>query len=272
MTLDDFRSRPGQLKFPEATSRHVDAVLGTETDERILAENFAATPTGYGGDHVIKPFGEVVSPEALWAIREDVLARLGAGGLALGTPLTSPSSRNNWDRIVGAALLGAVDMEPFQRHGDDAWTYLTVHLFPEFPSWRFPGRQREAADNDEKVKPRDRVLGGRRNVLYRVWFRAHVLGPDLRIPDGADPLGEDELDNIFGRPTISRNHELARKIVDTVYRNRPKSGNNRLFVVRELLKEIRRRYSTVHFVALGDDLDVELDRLWVLAQATYDEK
>lgn len=272
MTLEDFRRRPTQLKFPEATARHVDTVLGTETDERVRSENFVATRTDHGGGHVIKPYGEVISPEALWSMREHVLARLAAEGLELGTPLTSASSRNTWDRTVGAALLETIDMEPFQRHGDDAWTYLTVHLFHEFPGWRFPGRQREAADSDEKVKPRDRVLGGRRNVLYRVWFRAHVLGPDLRIPDGADPLGEDELDNIFGRPTISRNHELTRKIVDTVYRNRPKSGNNRLFVVRELLKEIRRRYSTVHFVALGDDLDVELDRLWVLAQTAYNKK
>lgn len=272
MTLDDFRRRPTQLKFPEATARHVDTVLGTETDERIRSENFAATRNDHGGAHVIKPFGEVISPEALWAIREHVMARLAVEGLNLATPLTSPSSRNTWDRTVGAALLETVDMEPFQRYGDNAWTYLSVHLFPEFAGWRFPGRQRESTDTEEKVKPRDRVLGGRRNVLYRVWFRAHVLGPDLLTPDGADPLGEDELDNIFGRPNISRNHEFTRAIVDAVYRNRPKSGNNRLFVVRELLKEIRRRYSTVHFVALGADLDSELDRLWALAQTTHDNK
>lgn len=78
-------------------------------------------------------------------------------------------------------------------------------------------------------------------------------------------MGEDELDNLFGRPTICRNHVLARGIVETVYRNQPKRGSGRHFVVREFLKEIRRRYSTVNFPALGDELAAELDRLWTVA-------
>lgn len=264
MSLNHFRVRPGQKQYPEASNRYVDRVLGTERDPRILSESFAASETGYGSDHVIKPAGELFSPVEMWDVRCQILTRLARVGLHLGTPLKD-KEKTLWDRVVGAALLECLDMRPYQLFGEDAWTYLSVHLLPEFADWRFPGRQSQGSDADERVRPRDRVLGGRRNVLFRVWFRAWVLGPDLRQPERADALGEDELDNIFGRPAISRNHEFTRRIVDTVYRNSPRSNETRRQAVRELLKEIRRKYSTVHFTSLGEDLDELLDAMWAEA-------
>lgn len=273
--------RSSDRKFPEATDRHVRRTLGIENDERILGEDIDLTKSNYGGAHVIKPTGTLVSQEELLEIRRQVLERLAEVGLTLGATMTVPQ-RNLWDRTVGAALVELLKMDPFQTYssvekkGDgDAWTYLTVHLFPEFPGWRFPGKRggssspdsEDATEPEERkpVKPTDRVRGGRRNVLFRVWFRAFVLGPDHGIPPGADHLTEDELDNIFGRPTISRNHDLTRAIVRTIYRNQPRSAR-RNFVVRELMKEVRRRYSSVHFAALEDDVHEQLDRLWKRAE------
>jgi len=221
----------------------------------------------------------LVSPAELLEIREEVLRRLAAAGLTLGSTM-STTQRNSWDRIVGAALVELVRMGPFQNYSSsekrsdgDAWTYLTVHVFPEFPGWRFPGKKgasttpdpEEEDEENKKVKPVDRVRGGRRNVLFRVWYRSFVLGIDYRLPRGVDNLTEDELDNIFGRPSISRNHDLTRRIVDAVYRNQP-SSTNRNLIVRELMKEIRRRYSSIHFAALGDGLDEVIDTLWKLAE------
>ena len=279
MSLTAYHS--ADRNFPEATDRHVRRVLGLETDERVLADEIELTPSDFGGSHVIKPTGNLVSPAELLEIREEVLRRLAAVGLTLGSTM-STTQRNSWDRTVGAALLELVRMGPFQtysssekRSDGDAWTYLTVHVFPEFPGWRFPGKKGtasagEAELNDDgartPVKPSDRVRGGRRNVLFRVWYRSFVLGADHCLPQGADNLGEDELDNIFGRPTISRNHEFTRAIVRAIYRNRPHSAN-RNFVVRELMKEIRRRYSSVHFNALYDDVDDVLDTLWARAES-----
>lgn len=281
--LSSYRS--SDRKFPEATDRHVRRTLGIETDERILGEDIGLSKSDYGGAHVIKPTGTLVPQDELLEIRRKVLQRLVEVGLTLGTTMTVPQ-RNLWDRTVGAALVELLRMDPFQTYssadkkgekkGDgDAWTYLTVHVFPEFPGWRFPGKKggssspdaEDAGEADQRmpVKPTDRVRGGRRNVLFRVWFRAFVLGPDHGIPSGADHLTEDELDNIFGRPTISRNHDLTRAIVRAIYRNRPRSAR-RNFVVRELMKEVRRRYSSVHFAALEDNVDEQLDRLWKRAE------
>ena len=279
MSLTAYRS--ADRNFPEATDRHVRRVLGLETDERILADEIELTPSDFGGSHVIKPTGNLVSPAELLEIREEVLRRLAAVGLTLGSTM-STTQRNSWDRTVGAALLELVRMGPFQtysssekRSDGDAWTYLTVHVFPEFPGWRFPGKKgasttHDSGEEDEdeankKVKPVDRVRGGRRNVLFRVWYRSFVLGSNYRLPRGAENLAEDELDNIFGRPSISRNHDLTRRIVDAVYRNQP-SSTSRNLIVRELMKETRRRYSSIHFAALGDDLDEVIDTLWKLAE------
>jgi hypothetical protein len=285
MTLATYGHRATTRTFPEATDRHVLRILGEETKEWILDERINLDRFDYGGDHVVKPAGTLPSPKELLDIREEVVHRLAAVGLRHGATMTVPQ-RNLWDRTVGAALLELVEMGPFQtfpgasRTGDadgaDAWTYLTVHVFPEFARWRFPGKQGSgtASGGDEpteRVKPVDRVRGGRRNVLFRVWYRSFVLGADHRLPAGAEHLSEDELDNIFGRPTIARNHELTRRIVDAIYRNRPESAN-RNFVVRELMKEIRRRYSSVHFSALGDHLAEELDRLWRRAEARLADK
>lgn len=280
MSLDSYMQQTTGLVFPEATDRHVRRILGSETDERILDEDIQLSDSDYGGSYVIKGDGTLITPRQLLSIRKQVLERLAAAGLRVGEPMTVPE-RTKWDRTVGAALAELVSMGPFQTYigtsdedaGGNAWTYLSVHVFPEFAGWRFPGRQGAAPEADlldesekERVKAVDRVRGGRRNVLFRVWFRSFVLGADHRLPDGADHLSEDELDNIFGRPTISRNHELTRRIVDAIYRNRP-NGTRRNFVVRELMKEVRRRYSSVNFAALGEALDEELDRLWEIAEA-----
>jgi hypothetical protein len=268
--------------FPEATDRHVRRILGIESDERILGEPIDLTPSDYGGSHVIKPTGTLISTGELLEIRRRVLERLSEVGLSLGMTM-SVQQRQLWDRTVGAALAELVQMGPFQTYSSaekksdgDAWTYLTVHVFPEFPGWRFPGRKGNSStpeievtpeDGERRpVKPTDRVRGGRRNVLFRVWFRSFVLGADHGLPDGAENLTEDELDNIFGRPKISRNQEFTRAIVRAIYRNRPKS-ENRNYVVRELMKEIRRRYSSVHFSALADEVDMVLDVLWARAES-----
>jgi hypothetical protein len=274
VTIDAFRTLPNQRKYPEATRRHVKRILEDETDPKILGEEIALTESDYGGPHVVRPAGALMSPAELCQMRLEVFRRLTESNFSAESPLSRSEDRARWDRVVGAALNDLVSMEPFQRYGEESWTYLTVHVFPEFPKWRFPGRRQSKIDEfgdeqEERVRPIDRVVGGRRNVLFRVWHRAHVLGGDLRIPVGADPLGEDELDNIFGRPGISRNHVLTRQIVDAVYRNIPERTETRRLVLRELLKEIRRRYHSVHFAALEPKLQPELDLLWGVAMARH---
>jgi len=275
MTLDEY-SRP-ERRYPGS--------LGPQTVRDAVSKhapggdpfNYAVTSSGYGHASVMEPSGEgLVSPAEVLRIREEVLRRLGEVGLQPGRELRS-SERSTWDRIVGESLLEQLEIHSFQAFDDEFWTYMTLHVFWDFPNWRFPGKRiavkmeedSEDETNAEAIglrRAEDRIFGGRRNVLFRVWFRAHVLGPELAIPGigstgHVKPAGEDILDNLFGRPSVCRNHELARAIMAAFYRNAP-TGSGRHHVFREFMKAIRRRFTSIHFVALGDDLGGVLDDLW----------
>lgn len=267
--------------FPRAFSKHVDEVLGWNPAEPL---EHVASESKYGDEWVEEPIHamgcEPITPAELWNVRIAVLERLESEGLKLGGKL-SPTDRNKWDFVVGNALFELLPFEEHEQFDDDVWTYLTVYLFWDFPNWRFPGRTQTAnkasdesdppANEDESVeksKPADRVMGGLRNVLYRAWFRVHVLGDHLK-----DDLGEDIIDNVFGRPSISQNHEFARAIIRTLNRNAPSKVPGRHLVFREFMKSIRRRTATINFTAMGQVLlDAELDKLWEKAKQTIESR
>ena len=245
--------------------------IDPEKDE---VPTWVATDSRYGDDWVEEPYPmeglEEVSAEYLWGTRQFVLSQLASQGLTVGKKM-SVSERQEWDRVVGRALFERLDFEIFEAFDEDVWTYLTVFLFWDFPQWRFPGRvfashrveAEEGSEADEgPTRPSDRVLGGSRNVLFRTWLRVYALGPDFAAEGKVDFAGEDILDNLFGRPSISQNHLFSRAILRTLYRNEPHEGTDRRRVFREFMKAIRRRTATINFTATGHLLDRELDKLW----------
>jgi hypothetical protein len=245
-----------------------------EEGEEGKVPTWVATDSRYGDDWVEKPYPmeglEQVSAEYLWGTRQFVLSQLASRGLTVGKKM-SVSERQEWDRVVGRALFERLDFDIFEAFDEDVWTYLTVFLFWDFPQWRFPGKVFEANKVTEEQKgvadesptrPSDRVLGGSRNVLFRTWLRVYALGPDFAAEGEVDFAGEDILDNLFGRPSISQNHVFSREILRTLYRNEPHEGTDRRRVFREFMKAIRRRTATINFTATGSLLDRELDKLW----------
>jgi hypothetical protein len=269
-------------RYPRGTSKHIEEVLQFSTVNNNVP-NFVANELEYGDGWVVLPTGGGEVPtEYLWSIREDVLANLAESGLSPLKPL-GVADRVLWDRIVGTVLFEKLDFDAFEAFDFDVWTYLTVHLFWDFPNWRFPGKtftfseaavsEDDPASDLENVKrPRDRVEGGLRNVLFRAWLRVYVLGPDFVVGTDIDFAGEDILDNLFGRPTISRNHQFSQAIMQTLYRNAPKKISGRHFIFREFMKAIRRRTATVNVTAIGTELEVELDKLWLASKKLVDER
>lgn len=241
-----------------------------EEGEEGKVPTWVATDSRYGDDWVEEPYPtpglEQVGAEYLWGTRQFVLSELASRGLTVGKKMSVPE-RQEWDRVVGRALFERLDFEIFEAFDEDVWTYLTVFLFWDFPQWRFPGkvfvsRRVEAEEASEPTRPSDRVLGGSRNVLFRTWLRVYALGPDFVADGEVDFAGEDILDNLFGRPSISQNHLFSRAILRTLYRNEPHEGTARRRVFREFMKAIRRRTATINFTATGNLLDRELDKLW----------
>jgi hypothetical protein len=260
------------------TTKRVEEVLDIAPGES--AHSWTATESRYGDDWVEEPYPmddlQPVTAEYLWDTRQYVISMLASRGLIVGKPM-SVSERQEWDRVVGLALFERLDFDVYEAFDDDVWTYLTIFLFWDFPQWRFPGKKFKEigttpTDEEKKAqRPADRVLGGSRNVLFRTWLRVYVLGPDFAAEGKVDFAGEDILDNLFGRPTISQDHSFSRAILRTLYRNEPCEVPIRRPVFREFMKSIRRRTANVNFTATGDLLDRELDKLWSDARVSIDD-
>jgi len=142
------------------------------------------------------------------------------------------------------------------------WAYLTLYVFWEFPTWRYPGRRQSSTtfgirgNEDEFQRNFQRSAGGARNVLRKCWIRTTALGPDLGT-DGlsatVEVLNEDELVNVFERTTLANSRELLRAIVETIYIKRPTS-QDRMFAVRRFASAVLHRTPTTHFGILGEKL------------------
>lgn len=190
--------------------------------------------------------GNIVSETTLAAVRDAVRSELGQVTPAF--PAIVPRGRRaEFDRIVGRALYENMAIVPSDAAAEGVWSFLTLVLLPEIGPRRFPG-------SGEK-----RLLGIDRNVLRRTWWRAHTLGVDLGgDSDGSSYLGEDELVNIFERPTLSANPVVAQRLVAAIHARGSKTPKPRSEFVRDLTRRLLRLTPFVSLDALGvsqlDDL------------------
>ena len=162
--------------------------------------------------------GVVVSEIHLANLRENVIEA------TRGFPEELPSTEvANWDAVVGRELYYSMDIAPADASHADTWSFMTLVLLPDFARWRYPNM------------PKNRLIGTHRNVFRRVWWRRHVLG-ELKVPDGCNPLGEDELVNIFERSRMARDHRLARFLAEEVISYK---GKGRSVFARKLILKVR---------------------------------
>ena len=171
-----------------------------------------------------------------------------------GYPRLLGGSTQNFDRPCGSTLYELMGIVPSDAAEEGVWSFLTLVVVPEIGPWRFPAQAEE------------RLIGRPRNALRRTWWRAWALGPDLeRVPDGCDPLGEDESVQIMERPSLGGNRRTARAMVAALWRAEQRGLTvPRSEVMRELARRLRGTKSHISLDALGDDaLQVLLDRLCI---------
>ena len=232
--------------------------------------DYVANASSFGNGHIVLPPGALIKPIDLMNLRERVISDLNNAGFTVGKKL-STEDKAVWDRTLGASLFTNLRI-PLAQIGDPGvWTYLTLFVFWDFPTWRFP--KKEEKDEPDLVdteptksnkKPFLRSSGGPRNVLRKCWDRAFVLGPDLGLdghPATVQSLGEDELVNIFERTTIGNNRVLAEAIVDTIFRKRP-IRKERMDIVRKFTKAVLRKTPTTHFASMGKKLPTALSDIF----------
>jgi Family of unknown function (DUF6339) len=188
--------------------------------------------------------GSVVSESLLVQVRDRVRGALDIVRPKFDWPV--PSGRvAEFDRTLGRELYEGMQIVPADAASEGVWSFMTLVLLPEIGPWRFPG----AGDK--------RYFGVPRNVLRRAWWRAHTLGPDLGGSTNSSPyLGEDELVQIFERPTLSANPWVARAIVSTIHKNSGQITAARSVFVRDFTRRLLRMTPLLCLDALsGDDLE-----------------
>jgi len=231
---------------------------------------YAISECSYGLGHIVMPPGSRITSKELSKLRDLVIMDLEKAGFPLGKKLLR-DDKAVWDKALGASLFDNLKISFGQTGEAGVWAYLTLFVFWDFPTWRFP-KNEEADEPDlfdsqlakKSTRPFARSAGGPRNVLRKCWDRAFVLGPDLGtdgLAANVQSLGEDELVNIFERTTIGNNRYLAAAIVETILLKRP-LRHDRMEVVRLFTKVVLRKTPTTHFASLGRQLGPTLSDIF----------
>jgi hypothetical protein len=162
------------------------------------------------------------------------------------------AATQQFDRRCGTRLYSEMGIVPADAAAEGVWSFITLVLAPDVAVWRY----RDRAE--------DRLLGRRRNVFRKLWWRAWALGPDLEsVPPGVAPLGEDEFVGIMERPSIGGNRTRARAVRDALWRHQEAyAGLPRSEVMRELTVRYRAMLAFVSVDSLSaHDHDGLLDEL-----------
>jgi hypothetical protein len=157
----------------------------------------------------------------------------------------SAAQRNHdrkFDLLAGAGLAQwfADDLRG-QAANPGMWSYLTIAVLPDLAVRRFP------LDRGGRLS-QDRFMAGRRNVFYRAYLRAVVLGSLLNDPEVE--LFEDDLVGLIDR-NLSSDHRLARFVSERIA-STPKELPRRE-IVRDGLKAVQFESRVTDLGSLSDD-------------------
>jgi hypothetical protein len=182
-------------------------------------------------------------------VPDHVIEHAAAAVRQLATSLGFPRSLSRpsvakFDVPCGDVLLQELQIVPADAAAEGVWSFIALIVLPDVAIWRFPDMSEE------------RFIGRPRNTFRRLWWRSYTLAGVNQAADDSEPLGEDELVNIFERPSISRSARLARSMAEAVRRLPTTPGVPRTYVMRELAKRIRRLLAfTCVDVLHQDELD-----------------
>lgn len=162
-----------------------------------------------------------------------------------GYPIPQPRGRHvPFDQMLAVHLYEQMGIVPAEAAAGAIWSFLALVLLPDVAAWRFPDRHRD------RFIGADLMIGSsNRHVFGRLWARVYVLGTEA-----SSGLGEDNVVNLFERPTFGGDPRLARAIGETHIRT---ISANRIIqsqeLMRDAMKRLRRLAVLISFSTLGDD-------------------
>jgi uncharacterized protein DUF6339 len=164
---------------------------------------------------------------------------------------------NLFDHEVGRRLHRDMNIVPADAAADGVWSFMSLVVLPDVAMWRFPEFNLE------------RLLGGPRNVLRRLWWRAFVLGDGPH--DAPAQLGEDQLVQVMERPTLGGNPRIARAFCSSYLSHQASRPDvSPMFWMRDAAKRLIRLTAFVALDALDDNrLDELMDEVVVAAAGSF---
>lgn len=144
-----------------------------------------------------------------------------------------------FDREVAGPLHRTMRIAPARAGDPGVWAFLSLVVVPDVAVWRYPERHS------------DRMMGGHRNVLQRLWLRAEILGAGPSDPPAR--LGEDQLVAILERPdALGRERRVARAFAWAVL-TRVDDVRASMQLVRDAAKRATRLSAWMALGAFDDD-------------------
>lgn len=145
-----------------------------------------------------------------------------------GLPGRGHDAARRFDIVVGRVLTEWFEEEGRnQASTPQIWAYIALLVMPDLAIRRFGPDKRGRL-------PRERYLAGRRNLFYRAYLRAWILGDLLEDPEL--PLYEDDLVGLVDR-NLSADHRVSKLVAEQI-RSTP-AGEMRRETVREGLKNLQ---------------------------------
>ncbi|MGY0799620.1 hypothetical protein ACW7G0_11270 [Lysobacter sp. A286] len=191
---------------------------------------------------------ERVSASELKSLQQEVRVRIENAGYPDG----GVGARADVDRAI-ARTLAELDLPVGEMLRPDVWTWMTIHLLPDYLSWRWT--RADGAITEA------RISGSiHRNALGRLWLRGVVFDGGAASGDRwglMDRIPEDAAMAILERTTVSADHRLARAVAEA-WIETGLMGTEAEDLLRRTMVLFRVQAALIEAVALDD---VELKRL-----------
>lgn len=107
-----------------------------------------------------------------------------------------------FDRSVGPEVHAQMTIMPADASSIDVWNFINTAVVPDVVLWRYG---RFHTQTKKWIISEDRLFDMTRTTIGRLWWRVHLLGPEL-----ARKLGEDEVVNLLEKPRIGGYPLLSR--------------------------------------------------------------
>lgn len=172
------------------------------------------------------------------ALIREVVERIRALAVECGYPERSLEGRQRFDRACGPVLAASMGLTAQQATREGVWQWLACVAVPDLVRWRFRPVRRTGRVNPE------RFLRLNRNLLGRLWWRAHLL----RDPEAADPWHLMQLyeDNMVALVERTRSIASCPSIILSFGRNCIRiDPDRRMPVMRDATKRVLRMLPVV---------------------------